>query len=510
MSEYLLGIDNGSTVSKAAIFDLQGKEVTVASRTVDIDYPKPGWTERNMETIWSSTVEAIKEVITKSGIDPSQIIGIGTTGHGNGIYFLDRQGKPFRPGIASLDTRASQIVDDWNNRDLNSKVFPFTLQVFWPAQPNALLAWFKQNEPETYQKIGTVFLIKDYIKYCLTGEITTDFTDMMGTSLMDVKKRAYSPELLELYDIPEIMKALPTPAESHEVVGKVSTEAAKVTGLKEGTPVVGGVYDIDGSALGAGVVNPGQVCIIAGTWSINEIVTSKPLENPKILMTRGYTVPGLWISIEASATSTTNLEWFVKHFCYEEQIKAKERGISVYEVCNELVESIPAGEIEIIFHPFLFGSNVQANARAGFYGLAGWHTKSHVLKALYEGVVFGHLSHINVLRSAGAQMDVVRLTGGGSRSKVWTQIFANVIQLPMEVPEGIEVGARGAAMNAGIGVGIYKDHYEATKKAVKIIRRQEPNTELFAIYQKAYKEYLNLVNAMHAPWDRFSALGKNG
>jgi L-xylulokinase len=509
MADYLLGIDNGSTVSKAAIFDLQGKEVAVASRTVEIDYPKPGWTERDMDAIWSSTAEAIKEAITRSGVKPSQILGVGTTGHGNGVYLLDKKGRRLRPGIASLDTRAGQIVDDWNRSGLHPKVFPYTLQAFWPAQPNALLAWFKQNEPATYEKIGTVFLIKDYIKYCLSGDITTDFTDMMGTSLMDVKQRAYSQELLEMYGIPEIRQALPVAAESFELVGRITAGAAQVTGLKEGTPIVGGVYDIDGSSLGAGIIDPGQVCIIAGTWSINSIVTSEPLVDPRILMTRGYTVPGLWISIEASATSTTNLEWFVRNFCHKEQLEARERGMSVYEICNELVESIPPDEIQLFFHPFLFGSNVQANARAGFYGLAGWQTKSHLLKALYEGVVFGHLSHINVLRAAGAQMEVVRLTGGGSRSKVWTQIFADVTQLPMEVPDGTEAGARGAAINAGIGVGVYKDHREAVRQAVQVVRRQEPDAQLSERYQRAYGEYRSLVEAMHDHWDLFSALGQS-
>lgn len=504
MAEFLLGIDNGSTVSKTALFDLQGNEVQTAARTAEIEYPKPGWTERNMDTIWSSTVEAIKEVISKAGVAPSQIIGIGTTGHGNGIYFLDREGKPLRPGIASLDTRASQIVTYWNQTGLASKVFPLTLQSFWPAQPNALLAWFKQNEPDSYQKIGTVFLIKDFIKYKLTGEITTDNTDMMGTSLMDVRKKEYSLDLLEMYGIADIMGALPVRAESFAVIGSVSAEAAAATGLKAGTPVVGGMYDIDGSAFGAGVVKPGQACIIAGTWSINVIVTGEPLVNPSILMTRGYTIPNMWISIEGSATSTTNLEWFVKNFCYKEYLEAKERGISVYAVCNELVESLPPEEINVYFHPFLFGSNVQANARAGFYGLAGWQTKAHLLKALYEGVVFGHLSHINVLRNAGAEMNGVRLTGGGSRSRVWTQIFTDVLQLPVEVPDGIEVGARGAAMNAGIGVGVFQDHIEAVEKAVKIVRRQEPNPERADRYQKAYQEYLSLVDGMHDHWDRFS------
>jgi L-xylulokinase len=506
VTEYLLGVDNGSTLSKAAIFDLQGREVQVASRTVELDYPHPGWTERPMDMVWQSTAEAIKEAITTSGIDPKQIIGIGTTGHGNGIYLLDKKGQPLRPGIASLDTRAAGIVDAWYKEDLHSQAFPYTLQAFWPAQPNALLAWFKQNEADTYNQIGAVLLIKDFTRYCLTGEITTDFTDMTGTSLMHVKKKSYAKELLDLYGIPEVWDALPPPVESFEVAGKVTSTAAENTGLVAGTPVVGGIFDIEGSALGAGVADAGQVCIVAGTWSINEIVTIEPLAAPDIFMTAAYTVPDLWLSIEASATSATNLEWFVKHFCAEEKIEADKRGISVYQVCNELVASLPPGGTDIIFHPFLFGSNVQATARSGFYGVAGWHTKAHLLRALYEGVVYGHLNHIEKLREAGAQMGVARLTGGGSRSKVWTQIFADAIQLPMEVPEGTEIGARGAAMSAGIGAGAYEDHADAVAKAVELDRRQEPDPEATPLYLARYAEYKRLLDAMRDPWDHLSRL----
>jgi L-xylulokinase len=508
MAEYLLGIDNGSTVSKAAIFDLAGNEVQVASRSNELDYPHPGWTERNMATLWPNTAAAIREALDRSGIDPKQIIGVGTTGHGNGIYLLDKEGQPLRPGIASMDTRAAGIIDGWNKKELHSRAFPYTLQSFWPAQPNALLAWFKQNEPETYKRIGSVLLIKDYTKYCLTGEITTDFTDMTGTSLMHVKKKSYSKELLDMYGIPEVWEALPAPVESFEVIGKVTPEAAEATGLAAGTPVVGGIFDVESSALGAGVVDAGQVCIVAGTWSINEIVTVEPLAAPDIFMTAAYTVPRLWLSIEASATSATNLEWFVKHFCAEEKMEADRRGISVYQVCNELVASLPPGGTDVIFHPFLFGSNVQATARSGFYGVAGWHTKAHLLRALYEGVVYGHLNHIEKLRRAGAVMDVARLTGGGSRSKAWTQIFADAIQLPMEVPEGTEIGARGAAMSAGIGAGVYQDHADAVAKAVKLDRRQEPDPEATPFYLARYAEYQRLLEAMQEPWDYLSKLGQ--
>jgi L-xylulokinase len=203
---------------------------------------------------------------------------------------------------------------------------------------------------------------------------------MSGSSMMDVRNRRYSRELLELYDLAELWDAMPPMAQSSEIVGHVTAEAAQATGLAAGTPVVAGIFDVDASALGAGAFQPGQVCIIAGTWSINEIVTAEPLIDPSLFMTSLYTVPGLYLSIDASATSATNLEWFVNTFCGEERVQAKQRGVSVYEVCNEMVASLPPGGTDIIFHPFLYGSNVQPTARAGFYGIAGWHTKAHIVR----------------------------------------------------------------------------------------------------------------------------------
>jgi len=506
MSEYLLGIDNGNTISKAAIFDLAGREVQVASRKAESEYPQQGWTERSMDDLWQGTAESIKEAVSRSGIKPEQIIGIGTTGHGNALYLLDKKGQPARAGIQSMDSRAAAIIDDWNHANLHEQVFPFTTQAFWPAQPNALLAWIKQNEPRVYQNIGAVLMVKDYIKYCLTGEITSDYTDMSGTSLMDVRQECYSDEVLEFYDLGDIRPALPNLVNSFEIAGRVTPDAARATGLAAGTPVVGGLFDVDASALGAGVHQPGQVCLIAGTWSINEVVTADPIVDPALFMTSIYTVPDLWLTIEASATSATNLEWFVTQFCAEEKAQADDRGISVYDVCSELVDSLPPGGSDIIFHPFLFGSNVQASARAGFYGIAGWHTKAHMLRALYEGVVYGHLSHFEKLRDAAGSVEVARLSGGGAHSAVWTQIFADTLQLPMEVPEGIEIGARGAAISAGIGVGVYQDHADAVSTAVKVKRRQEPNPAATPFYLERYAEYKKLLESMQEPWDRLSRL----
>jgi L-xylulokinase len=507
MGQYLLGIDNGSTVSKAALFDLKGREVAVASCKADTEYPHPGWTERGMEMLWESTASAIREALAKSGINPKEIAGIGNTGHGNGVYLLDKQGRPLRNGIQSMDSRAADVVTEWNENNLHAKVFPFTIQSFWPAQPNAILAWLKKNEPQNYERLGSILMVKDYIKYRLTGEISGDFTDMSATSLLDVRKQCYSRELMDLYGLSEAYDALPPLKQSSEVVGRVTSAAAQETGLAVGTPVVGGLFDVDASAIGAGAINANQACLVMGSWSINEVITKDPIVDPSLFMTTLFAEPGLFLTIEGSATSATNLEWFVNQCCGDERAEAKRRGISVYEVCSEEVGSLPPGSTNIIFHPFLYGSNVQPTARAGFYGVAGWHTRAHLLRALYEGVVFGHLSHIDKLRTAGAQINTARLAGGGSRSEVWSQMFADTIQVPMEISDGNELGARGAALSAGIGAGLYRDYAEAVQEAVKVVRVHNPIPANTPHYLARYAEYERLTRVMKGPWESLNKLG---
>ncbi|MDQ2998680.1 MAG: carbohydrate kinase, partial [Chloroflexota bacterium] len=373
MADYLLGIDNGATVSKVVIFDLHGHAIQIASEQTAAHYPQPGWAERSTELLWQSTAAAIRAAINAAGIRPAQIIAIGTCGHGNGIYLLDRQGAPARPGILSMDTRATGVVADWQARGVLDAIWPRILQRPYAGQPPALLRWIKQHEPQVYARIGAALPAKDYIKYCLTGALSTDLSDISATGLLDLEQRDYAPALLEAYGIAELAYALPPIVESSAPVGCVTAAAARATGLAQGTPVVGGMFDVNAGALGAGVITPGQACVIAGPWSVNAVVTSAPIASHRPIF-NALNTPITWLTIDASPTSTANLEWFVAQFCAEERAEAHARGVSVYQVCGEQIATLAPAGTSIIFHPFLYGSNVQPAARAGFYGLAGWHT----------------------------------------------------------------------------------------------------------------------------------------
>jgi len=498
---YLLGIDNGNTISKASLFDLNGHELCVVSRSADTFHPQPGWTERSMEALWDNTARAVRELISSAGIAPNNIAAVGCTGHGNGLYLLDKEGRPLRNGIQSLDSRAADIVREWEVEQTRERAFIYTPQVIYPAQSLPLIAWLKRHERAAYDRIGWVLMCKDYINYRLTGELVSDFTDMTGGNLTDVYNRRYSADMLAHFGIPEIQPALPPMLPSAQVIGRVTAAAARAAGLAEGTPVIAGMMDAHASALGAGAYRPGQASLVVGTWSINQVILERPLPKPAVSLMQPFAVPDYWLAMDASATAASNLEWFVRHFCAEERAQADRRGTSVYEVCNEILASIPPEASAVIFHPFLYTSNLHSNAQAGFYGVAGWHTRSHLLRAVYEGIVFSHLTHIEKLRGAGAAFDSARLTGGGARSPVWSQMFADALHLRVEVPDVYETGTRGAALAAGVGAGIYASFDEAVQKTVSISRVHEPDARRTALYRQRYAHYRAIGQAMAAYWD---------
>ncbi|MFC5409794.1 FGGY-family carbohydrate kinase [Larkinella bovis] len=503
MSHYLLGLDNGNTVCKAVLFDLTGREVHVASRKIATRYPHPGWSERDMDELWQATVQSIREVIQRAGVRSEQILAVGNTGHGNGAYLLDRSGKSLR-GIQSLDCRAAGICAEWAASGLNEQVYPYTLQALWAAQMNTLLVWLKRHEPHVYAQIGTAMLCKDYINYCLTGRVATDYSDMSATNLVDVRQRRYSPELLTLYGLEEMGDALPEMHQSFEQIGGVTPAVARQTGLLPGTPVVAGLLDVDACLIGSGVVGEGQASLVAGSWSVNSVLTRVPLLNPDLAMSAIASVPDHWLCLEASATSVTNLEWFITQFCAEERLEAARRGVSVHTVCDEQVmAAFSHVQSPLIYHPFLHGTNVQATARAGFYGLAGWHTRADALRAVYEGVVFSHFSHVEKLRQGGVcAFNSVRLTGGGARSRVLCQLFADILGVRVDVPDCQETGALGAALSAGIGVGGWTDYAEAIQHTIRVSRSYEPDPERFQYYQRHYQLYQELIQSMEQPWQQ--------
>ncbi|MER8829416.1 carbohydrate kinase [Mesorhizobium sp. M0938] len=499
MQQYILGLDAGNTVIKAIIFDTTGRELALAARDGRSCMPKPGHVERDLGELWRNAVEVIRQCLDQSGIDPSDIAVIGCAGHGNGLYALDRGGDPLL-GIQSLDTRGVGIVSEWAAAGVGDQTYLHCLQRPWAAQTPTLLAWLKRHDPALFARIGTVFLCKDFIVNRLTGARSTDTSDMSGCGLLHMPGRRYEHELLAAYGLDDCMELLPNVLEASDIAGHITRDVAAATGLRAGTPVVAGLFDVVASAIGSGVTSTGAASIIAGTWSINQVITEEPIRDPSIFMLSTFD-PVRYLAIESSATSAANLEWIVREF-FEH---APPAGASPFEVCSELVASVdPAGDMPI-YHPFLYGSQQNGKARAGFYGIAGWHTRAHMLRALFEGVVFEHRRHVETLRRAGATVSQAVLSGGGSRSAIWPQIFADVLDVPVTVARSHETGALGAAIAAGTGIGLFADFSAGAAAMTAPDRCYQPNGEIAAAYEQRYRLYGEINQAMGPLWDRMAS-----
>lgn len=493
MKKYFLGVDNGGTVSKAAIFDEYGKEVAVGSRSVKILVPKSTYSERDMEYMWKNTALAIKSVIEKSGLNVDQIVAVCCTGHGNGLYLLDKENKPLRNAITSVDSRAVDYVERWKRSGVDNKALPLTAQSLWAAQPNALLAWIRDHEPHVYEKIGSILMAKDYIRFRLTGVIAAEITDMSATSLMNVPKGVYDSEVLKLFGIEDVLNALPPIINATDIAGRITKEASELTLLKEGTPVVAGMFDIDACALSSGVLSSEEFSIIAGTWGNNQYISREPLVDSELFMTSRYVVDGWFLMLEGSPTSAGNLEWFVNNFySYEKEQKQGE----FYDWLAEEVSSVKAESSDVIFTPFIYGCNVGVQP-AQFYGMNTLTTKKSLARAVFEGVIFSHFWHIERLLAFRKMPSVIRLTGGASKSRVWCQMFSDITSIPVEVPKGSELGALGAAIVGSVGVGHYKTISEAVNAMTHIECRYEPSVRANAVYKHKYQKYIELINRLN-------------
>ena len=480
---YLMGIDNGGTMTKASLFDAQGREIAVAAENTPLITPRPGYYERDMTLLWQTNAACIREVIRKAGVSPRAIAGIGCTGHGKGLYVWGKDGRPACPGIASTDRRAAAVVSRWLRDGTAQKASRFTLQSALACQPAALLAWLKEQQPEVYANIRWVLACKDYIRFRLTGEARAERTDYSGSGLMNLQTQVFDRSLLELYQIGEMYDCLPALCRSDEYGGGVSREAAGETGLAEGTPVCGGMFDIDACAVAMDVMQPERLCTITGTWSINEYPSFTPVQTGLSTRNSLFCLPGLYLVEESSPTSAGNLDWFIRCFMQEEQ-----RQGSAYKAADAMVGTLPAEESPVLFLPYLYGSH-SGEASAVFAGLSSEHGKAHMLRAVYEGVAYSHWYHIEKLLRHREAPSAIRMAGGAARSPVWVQMFADVMDSPIEVVSAKELGALGAAMAAAVCAGVYGDYRQAAAAMVHRADTVPPDRRRTNIYREKYARY---------------------
>ena len=498
---YYLGLDNGGTNTKAALFNVKGEQIAVESIETGAITPAPDFVERDMDEMWADNCKVIKGLIEKNGIKASDIAGVGLCGHGKGLYLWGKDGKPARRGIISSDNRAWEYLSKWRADGTEEKAFALSAQHIMACQPVCLLAWVRDNEPSVYENIEWVFECKDYVRFRLTGEARAEITDYSGTSLMNLHTKEFDKELLKLFGIEKVWDALPPVCLSTDIAGHITSEAAAATGLAEGTPVIGGMFDINACALAVNVTDDKNICMIAGTWSINEYPRKTAVLDGSVQMNSIFCLPGFYLIEESSPTSAGTNEWFIRQLLPELKEQAKQNGQSIYDIMNGWCEEFKPSDFVPVFLPFLTASNVNPLARAAFIGLDASHTRHHMLRAVYEGIVYSHRWHLDRLMNTRDGSDaVIRLAGGVAKSKAWTQMFADVMNLPVETVDVGETGALGCAIAVATAVGDYKDVTDAARHMCRINEAVLPRKWAHDDYEPKYKLYKKVIESLDGMW----------
>ncbi len=299
--------------------------------------------------------------------------------------------------LKALTAAACRTMKLLENEGYYEKIHPLNMQVLWPALSFVVMRWLKENEPESYYKTKYFLTAHDYIRFKLTGELRSEISIISGTGLINTKEQRIDRELLKLGGIEEVADMIPPLVGSFDEAGTITKEVAEQLGLRVGVPVFGGCYDIDAASLATGSIDETRICIIVGTWANNQYIGKTPVVAKEFFSTTIFSRPGYWLMLEGSPTSASNLEWFIGEFLAEEKKQAKAAGQSVYDLCNQAVHEVKPKESDLVYLPFLYGSNVNPLAQASFIGLQGWHGRQHVIRAIYEGICFSHRYHIEKL-----------------------------------------------------------------------------------------------------------------
>lgn len=493
MNLLLLGVDAGQTATKVALFDQAGRQVHGVATRSRISSPQPRWQERDMEALWQQTAAAIRRCLEEARVDPARVAAVGLCGHSDGLYLVDDAGDPVRPAVLATDSRATEQARRLGAGALGASLLELTGQVPFAGSPAALLSWFVEHEPRSLDRARWALFCKDWLRLRLTGIVSTDRTEA-SASFTDVRTQRWSDRATALTGADP--RLLPPIAESDAVVGQVTRAASTATLLLEGTPVAGGSHDVDAAAIGVGAQRPGDLSVVLGTFSINQVVATAPTVDRR-WQARSFVTPDQWMHMSTSAAGAANLDWVARNLG---MLDATGRPDVASAIQRALAtpRSTRADE-DLTYLPFLYGSPFDGGGAprlgAGFLGMHGWHTAGDLVRAVLEGVVHNHRTHVDFLRSAFDLPGAARVAGGGARSELWTGLLADALHLPVEVTDASEAGARGAALLAGTAIGVYDDLADGVAQAVRVVRRQDPGPGAGDL-DRSYQRYRERVGAL--------------
>jgi xylulokinase len=497
--DLLIGIDVGTTGSKALLIDDKGNVISSWTEEYPLYTPYPGWSEQDPEEWWIATKRAIQKIIKESSVSPKEIKGIGLTGQMHGSVFLDENGEVIRRAILWNDQRTSKQCEEIVEKVGGvQNLLNLTLNLALTGFTAPKILWLRENEPENYKRVRKILLPKDYIRYRLTGEFASDVSDASGTLLFDVKNRRWSKEMLNFLEIPE--EYLPKVYESPEITGNLLSSVADEIGLIPGIPVVGGGGDQAAQAVGTGIVKEGIVSVTLGTSGVVFAYLDKPKgEKEGRLHTFCHAVPGKWHTMGVMLSAGGSFRWFRDSFGEIEIELSKWTGKDSYEYLTQEAEKIQIGSEGLIFLPYLTGERTpypDPYAKGAFIGISLRHKKPYFVRSVLEGVAFGLKDSLELIKNLEIKIKEIRVSGGGARSSLWRKILADVFNSPIVLINVTEGAAYGAALLAGVGAGVYESVESACDIAIKVISKEEPDQKNAEAYAELYELYKSLYPLM--------------
>lgn len=487
--KYTMGIDIGTSSTKTVLFDIEGNIISISSSNYPLYQPHNGWAEQEPEDWWNAVCKTSREVIANSGIDVNDIKGIGLSGQMHGLVMLDKDGEVLTRSIIWSDQRTDKECIKITEKIGRDNLINITGSPASTGFTVAKILWVKKNLPEIYKKCHHILLPKDYIRYKLTGDFATDVSDASGMQVFDINKRAWSYEILNKLDIDSSL--LGKVYESQEVTGKVSKEASLITMIAQGTKVVGGAGDNAATAVGTGTIKDGDAFTTIGTSGVVYAHTSSPEIDQKGRMhTFCSAVPGQWHVMGVTQAAGFSLEWF-KENIYCEDIEKD----NFYNIIDRDSKKVKIGSEKLIYLPYLMGErtpHLDPHARGVIFGLSGIHTKAHILRAFMEGVGFSLKDCMEIINENNININSMILCGGGSKSKVWHQMLADLFYCPVSTIKLDHSAASGVAILAGVGSGLFKNIEEGTKLFIKKDLEKQYNIDDSKEYDKYYNIYKEL------------------
>jgi xylulokinase len=496
---YMMGIDVGTTGTRVVIVRPDGH---VAGAVTGDHQPmrmfKPGWAEQDPEDWWQATLAAIRAAIEQAGLKGSDIAAVGFSGQMHGVVLLDTAFAVLRPSLIWCDQR-SQAQCDWiTDRVGAERLIQYVCNPALTGFSAPKILWVRDNEPKIYARAAHFLLPKDFVRFRLTGEFATDVSDASGTLLFDVTQRRWSSEMLGALEIDS--RILPRVYESPEVTGEITKEAAVLTGLAAGTPVVAGAGDQAASAVGNGIVLPGLTSATLGTSGVIFSYTAAPKLDPRgRIHTFCHAVPGKWHVMGVTQGAGLSLRWFRDRFGAAESWYARQTDVDPYELIIREAERVPPGSEGLLWLPYLMGErtpHLDAQARGLWFGLTASHTRGHLIRSILEGVAFSLRDSLEIFRELAIPVEQIRASGGGSRSFLWRQIQADIYGKEVVTLRNSEGSALGAALLAGVGVGIYTSVEDSARHAIQVKERMAPTHDRAAVYDHYYHVYRNLYPAV--------------